>query len=179
MLTRRMQACDELAYREFYRTYYGRLSGYLLVLCSGDEDAMRDTLQETLCRVTKHVRVFREEAIFWSWLTVLARSARCDQLRKRTRYFSFLRRFASHAEVALERDGGTEAPALLAELLNRHLAAMETEDRLILELKYFERRSVREISERLENSEKAIESRLTRLRAKLKQAILEDLNHDG
>lgn len=177
-LTRRMQACDELAFREFFQAYYGRLSRYLLVLCAGDENAMRDALQETLCRVTKHVREFHNEETFWSWLTVLARSARADQRRRRTRYFSFLQRFASHSEIVHERAAAAKEPSMLMELLSRHLNSMETEDRQLLELKYFERCSVREISEQLEIGEKAIESRLSRIRAKLKTAILEDLSHE-
>jgi hypothetical protein len=78
-LTRRMAAGDEAAYRTFYDAYYDRLWRYLLVVTAGDEEAAIEALQSALLRVVRHIKVFRSEAVFWSWLTVLARSALSDQ----------------------------------------------------------------------------------------------------
>ena len=44
-----------------------------------------------------------------------------------------------------------------------------------MEQKYFERESVRDIAARLQTSEKAVESRLVRVRYKLKEAVLDEL----
>ena len=92
-LTRAMARGDESAYRTFYEAYFHRLFRYLLVVTAGDEDAAREALQATLVRVVRHIKPFREEGVFWSWLTVLARSALSDQTRKRRRYLAFLDRF--------------------------------------------------------------------------------------
>ena len=59
----------------------------------------RGALQGALVRVTRHIKVFRDETAFWSWLTVLARSAFADETRKQRRYFSFLDRFTRHASA--------------------------------------------------------------------------------
>ena len=91
-LTRRMADGDELAYCTFYDAYFNRLSRYLLVVTAGDEDAAREALQSALLRVVRHIKVFPSEPVFWSWLTVLARSALSDQTRKRRRYLAFLDR---------------------------------------------------------------------------------------
>jgi len=45
------------------------------VVTGGNEHAAREALQAALVRVVRHVRLFDAEDKFWSWLTVLARSA--------------------------------------------------------------------------------------------------------
>src|SRR5262245_1383404 len=94
-----MMKGDELAYRIFYDAYYERLRRYLLVVTAGDELATRDALQSAFVRVVRHIKEFPSEGVFWGWLTVVARSAFIDQTRKRKRYWSFLERFRSDAQV--------------------------------------------------------------------------------
>lgn len=178
-LTRRLVSGDDHAYRQFYHAYYDRLSRYLLVVTAGNEDAVHEALQRTLMRVVKHIRVFPSEEIFWSWLTVLARSSVTDEHRRRRRYLAFLDRFASNPSVedsSLNGDGGGER---LRELLNRNLASLPPEERTLLERKYFEHRSVRDIAELEQVSEKTIESRLVRVRRKLKAAVLAALHDEA
>ena len=177
-LTRRMAAGDESAYRSFYDAYFNRLSRYLLVVTAGDEDASREALQSALVRVVRHVRVFPSDAVFWSWLTVLARSALSDQTRKRRRYLAFLDRFTRHTGAQQTDSDTPEADAKLVTLLENSLGALPFDERRLVEAKYFARRSVREIAGDLNLSEKAIESRLGRIRHKLKAAILEGLKRE-
>lgn len=168
-----------MAYRIFYDNYVDRLSRYLLVIASGSEDAMREALQATLTRVVRHIKVFSSEAAFWGWLTVLARAALIDQTRKRRRYLAFLERFRRHTGVhptpALEFD----ADERLRELLNGHLARLSEADRQVIEWKYLAGRSVRDIALELQTSEKAVESRLSRIRRKLKDSVLSDLKRES
>ena len=74
-LTARMRRGEEAAYRDFFDAYYNRLLRYLLVVAAGDEASAAEALQSTLLRVVRHIKVFAAEEVFWSWLTVLARSA--------------------------------------------------------------------------------------------------------
>lgn len=149
VLTRRMAQSDETAYRTFYDAYFNRLSRYLLVVTSGDEDLAREALQSALVRVVRHIKVFPSEPVFWSWLTVLARSALSDQTRKRRRYLAFLDRFTWHARVQQAAPDDPEADAKLVTLLEANLGALPFDERRLLEAKYFARRSVREIAEEL------------------------------
>src|SRR5664279_5712368 len=110
---------DELAYRTFYDAYFNRLSRYLLVVTAGEEDAAREALQSALVRVVRHIRVFPSDAVFWSWLTVLARSALSDQRRKKRRYLAFLDRFTWHARLEQAVPDNPEADAKLGSLLER------------------------------------------------------------
>lgn len=173
-----MVEADEAAYRAFYDAYFDRLSRYLLVVTGGNEDAAHEALQAALVRVVRHIKVFPNDAVFWNWLTVLARSALSDQSRKRRRYLAFLDRFTQHArgEHAAQEDGQSDAKLLA--LLDRGVAALASDERLLVERKYFARWSVREIAEELQTSEKAVESRLVRIRRKIKDTMLAGLNHE-
>ena len=172
-LTRRMAAGDETAYRLFYEAYFDRLWRYLIVVTAGNEDAAREALQATLTRVVRHIRVFSSEPVLWSWLTVLARSALTDQTRKHRRYLAFLHRFSQHTVTE-----SASSDERLHQLLERHIAALPEDERQLVEAKYFARRSVRDIAAELQTTEKTIESRLTRIRQKLKNTVLAELKNE-
>ena len=167
-----------MAYRTFYDAYYPRLWRYLLVVTSGNEEASSEALQSALVRVVRHIKAFPNETAFWGWLTVLARSALSDQTRGRRRYLAFLDRFTKHSKVEHSVPDEPVADAKLLALLETKLAAMPPDERQLVESKYLERRSVREIAEELGTSEKTIEPRLMRIRRKLKSALLEALKHE-
>ena len=169
---------DEMAYRAFYDAYFDRLWGYLLVVAAGNEDTAREALQATLVRVTRHIKIFNNEETFWSWLTVLARSAFSDETRKRRRYFSFLERFTRHAAVESDGASNNQTDERLRILLERQVASLPPDERKLVERKYLARRAVHEIAGELQTTEKAVESKLSRIRRKLKDAVLAELNHE-
>ncbi len=173
-----MSKGDEMAYRTFYDAYFDRLLRYLLVVTGGNEEAAREALQLALVRVVRHVKPFETEEKFWSWLTVLARSALADESRKRRRYFAFLEKFARHQETAPPGMDNGEADEQLRALLERKLTALPEDERQLVEQKYVLRQSVREIAGGQQTTEKAVESRLSRVRRKLKDAVLAELKNE-
>jgi RNA polymerase sigma-70 factor (ECF subfamily) len=177
-LTRRMRAGEEAAYREFYDAYYDRLLRYLVVVAAGDLEAAEEALEATLLRVVRYIKVFPAEEIFWSWLTVLARSAFSDRNRKHRRYLAFLERFTRHQLVEGPGPESSAAEARLLAALERSLADLPEEERQLVEWKYFAHHSVRDIAAELQTSEKAMESRLVRIRRRLKHALMEQLKHE-
>jgi len=178
-VTNRMVKGDEMAYRIFYDEYYERLRRYLLVVTHGNEDAACDALQSTLVRVVKHIRKFSNENEFWCWLTVLAKTALFDQTRKRKRYWSFLERFTRHSEVEQSADIGIDSEAHLFGLLEQTLSTLPDDEKQLIESKYLQGASVRKIAEESQTTEKAVESRLVRIRRKLKASLLEGLKHES
>jgi RNA polymerase sigma-70 factor, ECF subfamily len=178
-VTSRMVKGDEMAYRLFYDEYYERLRRYLLVVTSGNEEATREALQSTLVRVVKHIRKFSTENELWSWLTVLAKTALFDQTRKRKRYWSFLERFTRHTEIEQSGDVGVESDAQLMTLLEQGLATLPADEKKLIESKYLQGTSVRELAEEFQTTEKSVESRLVRIRRKLKASLLEGLKHES
>jgi RNA polymerase sigma-70 factor (ECF subfamily) len=177
-LTSGMARGEEQAFREFYDLYFRRLFAYLLVVSRGEEEQAREALQLALVRVVKHVRRFDDEEVFWSWLSRVARTALLDEGRKRSRYFGLLTRFFQMRPAEAETDS-CDQESRLACLLDRSVAELSEEDRDLVDRKYFRGDCVREIAASLGVSEKAIDSRLVRLRMKLKQTILMRLKHEN
>ena len=177
-LTGRMVRGNEAAWREFYELYFNRLLRYLLVLARGHEEAAREAVQLTLLRVVKHVRQFDSEAAFWSWLTVLARSSVVDEQRKRTRYLAALDRFLHRNEI----DGPTvdaDTDAHLLKLLESQVAGLDPDEQDLVRRKYFDGESAKAIAAGLETTEKAVDSRLVRIRRKLRESILTRLRDES
>ncbi|MHB8523087.1 MAG: RNA polymerase sigma factor [Limisphaerales bacterium] len=175
-LTRRMVRGDEAAYRDFYGLFFNRLLRYLLVLTNGREDTAREALQLTLLRVVRHIKTFDAEPAFWNWLVVLARSAVVDEARKGNRYRALLDRFIGQASApATVSDPDPDADARLLVSLESRLAGLPPDERDLIDRKYFNREPVKAIADELQSTEKAIDSRLVRIRRKLKELILTDL----
>jgi RNA polymerase sigma-70 factor (ECF subfamily) len=172
---------DETAYHRFHELYFPRLYRYLLVVAAGDEEAARDAVQSTFLRVVRYAKPFDDAATLWNWLTVLARTALADQRRKVSRYRAFIERFTGHArvesDVAPAAPGHPEAPLLAA--LEQGLDGLLPEERNLVERKYFARESVRDIALALGIGEKAVESRLTRVRLKLRTEVLIQLKNES
>jgi RNA polymerase sigma-70 factor (ECF subfamily) len=177
VLTSGLAAGDETAFREFHERYFGRLLRYQLVLACGDEQSARDALQETFTRVARKARRFDDEAAFWSWLTVLARSAAVDGGRRRSRYRAMLSRLR-FGGLRPPAEPGPETETRLHEYLDDALTALAPDDRTLIEAKYFSQATVRELAAQHGLSEKAIESRLLRLRRQLRERILRSLRHE-
>jgi RNA polymerase sigma-70 factor (ECF subfamily) len=164
-LTQRLVKGEEEAYREFYDLYSHRLYGYLFVICRGNEEQARELLQQTMIKAARYVREFEEAEIFWSWLTRVARSCWVDENRKRNRYLMMLERLWKW------RSADAEGGESIEEMFAGAIEVLAEEDRVLLRQKYAEGLSLREIAENLGSSEKAIESRLTRARNRMKELL--------
>ena len=173
-LTRGLTAGDEQAFRDFHRAYFDRLHRYLLVVAHGDETLAADSLQETLCRVARHARVFDDEKIFWDWLTVLGRSAVKDGGRKQSRHRRLLALFSFESPSAPEPNH--DEPLLDA--LSAALGKLDDDDRHMIRRKYDERATAQQIAIESGTTEGAVESRLVRIRRKLRTQLLHHLRHE-
>jgi RNA polymerase sigma-70 factor (ECF subfamily) len=177
-LTTALAVGDEEAFREFHGAYFDRLLRYLIVVTRGDEEAARDALQETFTRIVRHARRFDSEETFWSWLTVLARSAATDGGRKRRSYWRLLTSYAFSWMNSSAATESVDADERLHFLLVEGLGELRTEDRALIEGKYLRGASVRELAAETNLTEKAVESRLSRLRRQLREHLLERLKNE-
>jgi RNA polymerase sigma-70 factor (ECF subfamily) len=172
-ITKGIARGDESAFNCFYDTYCERIYRYLLVIAKGDEEVTRDCLQDTMVRVVRYAKVFDDEKKFWGWLTRVARTAFIDRQRKRKRDGipvdpQFLE--LEHDSISVAND--------LEGLLQDALAELEGEERMIVERFYFEGRSHRDIASDLGVTSRAVESRLARIRDKLRSWILGATGND-
>jgi len=171
LMTRGLAAGDEGAFREFHAVYFDRLYQFLLVVARGQEDEAQEALQQTFLRVLRYARVFDSEQVFWSWLKALARSAARDAGRKQHRYRALLERFALFRRTGIQAPEGPEEDSLRA-TLDESLEELEAADRRLIEGKYLEGATVKELSEQMGLTEKAVESRLARLRQQLRERLV-------
>ncbi len=173
-LTHRLAAGDDSAYREFHAEYFDPLYRFLLVVTRGQEDEAKDALQQTLLRVVRYIRVFESEEVFWSWLKALARSAARDAGRKQRRYSSVLERFALRFGPVPQIQTPSEENRL-GEALEASLHELDPEDRRLIEAKYIDGSTMKELCAHNGGTEKAVESRLRRLRHLLRDRVLKQL----
>jgi RNA polymerase sigma-70 factor (ECF subfamily) len=171
-LTRRLAAGEDEAFRQFQALYFDRLYRFLLVVARGDETQARDALQETTMRVARHARPFEDEEAFWNWLKAVGRNAARDGARTRRRYMSLLERFTRSGEAEVMPVRTDEA---LAAALEGSVGELDGADRNLIEGKYLDGHTVKELAARTGLSEKAVESKLLRLRRQLREGILRKL----
>jgi RNA polymerase sigma-70 factor (ECF subfamily) len=173
-LTRLLAQGDEDSFREFHARYFLRLYKFLLVITHGQEQQAEDALQETMLRVIRYARAFDSEEVFWSWLKVLARSAARDAGRKQQRYFALLQCFALRLRLYLAEPSHGEENTLSA-ALEESLCELPKADRALLEAKYIAGHTLKELSQQTALTEKAVESRLLRLRRDVHERVLHKL----
>ena len=150
---------------QFHREYGPAIFRQLLAAARGDHDLASEALQHAYLRIARHARPCDSDAQFASWLQLAARSALSDCRRRRRSYFDLLRRRAAEPTAWSDDDG----PLFAA--LDASLGALASEQRALLEAKYFRRESVQGIAARLGVTAKAVESRLTRARAELRDRL--------
>lgn len=184
MLTEGLVQGRDEAYLALDQIYRGRLRAYLAVVCHGNPQAAEEALQETWLRVSRHARLIPTEPELWRWLATLARSAAVDGARRRSRYRAALDRYWSWIRGSpapgYEEDPSDAEEALeqMAMLLEAGLDALPEGERRLLVARYREHRSVRELAQDLGVTEKALESRLFRLRTQLRRQLMEKLGHE-
>jgi len=175
LLTRRLAAGEEEAFRQFHARYFDRLYQFLLVVARGREDEAQEAVQQTLLRVVRHARAFESEDTFWCWLKVVGRSAARDAGRKQQRYAALLQSFARRRN-SLALDQPSEPDNRLRDCLDESLDELAPDDRKLIEAKYIEGATVKELSAVADLTEKAVESRLLRARRELRGRILQKLH---
>jgi RNA polymerase sigma factor (sigma-70 family) len=162
---------DENAWRWFHEHYYVALLRYASQRLGGPSSA-GDVVQEAYLRIARHARSFAEPEEFWRWLACLVRCAAADHGRGSLRRVLVLEKFAHWRESNRHEEysaGIAENGAALAEEALRRLPI---EDANLLRRKYYEGCSTRELATDFGSTPKGIESRLARLRERLREIIL-------
>lgn len=177
-LVARAQQGDADAFETLVRKYYQRLYRVLAVQLGNEEDA-RDVLQETFLRAFRHLKAFRGDCSFYSWLYRIARNAAVDTIRRRrqagrTRSLEALRE-ATGAEAT---DGNPDVlpshgidTAERQRLVRDAIARLPDEFRTVLVLRELDGMSYEEIAEAIGHPVGTVRSRLHRARAHLKQLL--------
>ena len=171
-LVKQLLAGDERAFNRFFDEHFARLYRFALVRLGDDPEAAREMAQQTLTKAIRKLRSYRGESALFTWLCAICRNETSDWLAKQSRYREHVVLVEDFPEIraavdSLQMPAATnpEAEYRRAELLRLIQVAM---DRLparygdVLEWKYVEGHSVREIAARLDVGREAAQSMLAR-----------------
>ncbi len=167
-LTTGLARGDDRAWEQFHHEYGPGIFRHLLALSQGNPDFADEALQQTYLRIARHARACDSAPMFGSWLRLVTRSAASDLRRGRRNFWEMLRRY--HADIS-EPETSRGDEDRLQRSLDSALQNLASEDRALLEAKYFAGQSIKEIAESLSTSPKAVESRLTRARHALRSEL--------
>ncbi|HEY6360194.1 MAG TPA: sigma-70 family RNA polymerase sigma factor [Vicinamibacterales bacterium] len=169
-LVQRMRGGDERAFEEFFDAYYPRLYRFAAARVRL-RDAAEDIAQATIVLAIRKAGTWRGEAALFTWLCTLCRreiAAYCrrhdetevtvlDDVPEVRAQLETLAARLEDPQQQLERQD-------LARLVQLTLDYLPARYGDVLEWKYLQGLSMREIAERLDTTTKAVESLLTRAR---------------
>ena len=161
-LTHGLSHCDEGAWRLFHERFYQMLHGWAVSRGAAICDAPA-IVQGVYLRVLRHAKVFHDENSFHAWLTCLIRCEVIDAARKRGRR-SWLNERFQQWQVSKDDTGGAVQDQLDAAM--EGLAPSET---TLVRRFYLDGWSQDDLADEQQVSVKAIESKLARLRGKLRK----------
>ncbi|HEV8580972.1 MAG TPA: sigma-70 family RNA polymerase sigma factor [Thermoanaerobaculia bacterium] len=172
-LVQRLRAGDEEAFERFFDAYFHAIYRFALARLGQETDLAKEIAQATLCTAFEKLHTYRGEAALFSWLCSICRFEISGHFRRERRLppqTDLVEEGPLPRGVLESLAAGCEDPE--NELLRREVARLVhlTVDHLplhygqVLEWKYSEGLSVKQIAEQLGVSPKAVESLLTRAR---------------
>ncbi len=156
-----MKRGDESAWREFHDRYCDFLLGYARSRGVNGADAY-DLVQRTYLRILRHVKVMGTLRDLEAWIRCLMRCEVIDLGRSGVRRSALMEKYAHWQEVRrnARSDSGSGAEEMLA--------GLSEEDRNLMTRCYVEGWTHQELAEVGDTTPKAIESKLARLRRRLR-----------
>lgn len=164
-LTQGLSRCDERAWRDFHDRYYRRL--HMLARARGVAECdAPEIVQGVYLRVLRHAKVIRDAEDFGAWLACLVRCEVIDHSRRNGRRCWLNERFQQWQES--RRSAIAPDPD---ERVEEALLALDENERAWIRRHYLEGWSQRQLAAHHRISVKAVESKLARLRKRLRQTI--------
>ncbi len=147
------------AWTGLVRRYERRIYNYALRMVGHPDDAL-DVVQEVFMAVHRNLATFRGESTFASWLFRIANYRSTDFLRRR-RTFAPLDETAELPDGALYSDPAASAGALnVNQKLIHAMQTLPAEQRVVVELKFFQHFTFEEIGGQLGISPNTAKTRL-------------------
>jgi RNA polymerase sigma-70 factor, ECF subfamily len=173
---------DERAFEEYFASYFAPMYRFALGRLGGNADAAEDVVQNAMSKAVRKLSTYRGEAMLLTWLLTFCRHEIAAYWREVKREPSTPMLPEDSPEVAAALDsiaiGDTHrSPETIAASAETSRLVQVALDRLprhyadVLEWKYIEGSSVKEIAPRLGLGEKAAESMLTRARNAFRDAF--------
>lgn len=183
-LARQILAGDEYAFKQFVEIYFPRLYRYARhrLMNEGDID---DVVQAVLSQAARRLETYRGEATLLTWLIQICRHEISKNLKKARQQADLMTPFLSSDLLrsmveSIEADPADEPEYMqrrqeLITLIQFALDQLPDRHARVLELKYIDGFSSREIAEQIQSSDEAIQSLLARARRAFKEVCGEAL----
>jgi RNA polymerase sigma-70 factor (ECF subfamily) len=172
--TRRIKRGDEEAFTRFYELYSLRVYRYLLVLARGNELDARDVLQSVMLKAANRFKIFDDESRLWAWLCRLSRNAFVDLCRSRKRHQRFIPLEAQGVDLLQSPATENQMVTAMSQVMER----LAPEERELIRCAYVDKQPLQSLADQSGQTYKAMESRLARLRLKMKTQLLKNLRHE-
>ncbi len=171
-LVKQLLAGDQRAFDRFFDDNFARLYRFAIARLADDPDGARDVVQITLSRAVRKMHTYRAESALFTWLCAICRNEISDWLSRQGRYRDHIVLIEDYPEVQAAVDSfqapledsperqyqRVEALRLIQVALDKLPAKYGN----VLEWKYVEGHSVKEISAKLEIGTEATQSLLAR-----------------
>ena len=167
VLIRRFLAGEERAFRDLYDRHTPRLKMTLTRLLGPRRQDVEDVLQETWLAGCRGLHGFRGDAKFATWLTSIGVRTTLNHLTRRT---------SSEAELLIDAEAPGGGPAGMAVDLERALAALPDQQRMVVLLHDVEGFTHEEIGEQLGMAPGTSKATLSRARQTLRLALSEGVS---
>jgi RNA polymerase sigma-70 factor (ECF subfamily) len=176
-LVRRVQANDELAFREIVDRYQSKVFSIIYGILRNRNDA-EDIAQQVFAKIYFSIRNFDFRSSLLTWIYKITVNECYDYLRKkRVRKLVYESDFSKddslrmdNSEPATDQTPGVDQRLAQSDLILKLLSKISAEDRSLILLKEVEGHSVEELSEMTGMNENTIKVKLFRARQKLVKA---------
>ena len=172
---------DEEAFRKLFDNFFPKLYRFALARLDGNQDEAKEVVQQTFCRAFERLDSYRGEASLYGWMCQILRNTILDLVRRRQREYSHVTLLEDDTSIQGIIESLSAPVQDQPEHYNARLQVMRliqaTLDCLpghygdVLEWKYIDGRSVKEIAQLLGVGPKAAESTITRARTAFKNAV--------
>ncbi len=173
-LVKQLLAGNERAFDQFFDENFARLYRFALTRLSDDPDAAREVAQLTLTKALRKLSTYRAESALYTWLCAICRNETSDWLARQGRYREHIVLTEDLPEVRAAVESFQMPEQMTPERHYRRVELLRliqvALDNLpakygdVLEWKYIEGHSIREIAARMNIGAEATQSLLARAR---------------
>jgi RNA polymerase sigma-70 factor (ECF subfamily) len=171
-LIRKIKEGSQEAFTELYQKYSDLLFAYVLHRLDNDREVASDIWQETWFVAIEKISDFNYGSSVFTWLCAIAKNKISDYFRLKEKHRKFDNEMKVTIDIDCEEidDVGDE----VQETVIKVLADLSEKYRYLLMARYFENKSVDEISMEIGKSYKATESLLNRSRNAFRKKFIQN-----
>jgi len=176
-LVRRVQARDEMAFREIVERYQAKVFSIIFGILRNHNDA-EDIAQQVFSKIYFSIKNFDFRSSLLTWIYKITVNECYDYLRKkRVRKLVYESDFSEedaqrmqNTDAAIDQNPAVDTRLAQRDLIGKLMGKLSPEDRSLLLLKEVEGHSVEELSQMTGMNENTIKVKLFRARQKLLKA---------